>query len=92
MFSDTEGREDFSKEIVFLLHFFFKDFIHERGRDTEGEAGSTQGARRGTQSPDPGSCPGPKADAHPLSHPGVPGRLNLRHFHMVSRALQRGRF
>ena len=21
----------------------------------------------------PGSCPGPKADAQPLSHPGVPG-------------------
>ena len=23
----------------------------------------------------PGSCPGPKADAKPLSHPGIPGYL-----------------
>ena len=42
----------------------------ERGAETqaEGEASSMQGARRGT----PGSCPEPKADAHPLSHPGCP--------------------
>ena len=38
----------------------------------EGEAGSLQGARTGTGSPDPGSHPEPKADAQPLSHPGDP--------------------
>ena len=43
----------------------------ERGR-AEGEAGSMQGARSGTQSRIPGSHPEPKADAQPLRHPGVP--------------------
>ena len=40
--------------------------------------GSLRGARRGTQSPDPGSCPEPKAGTQPLSHPGVPARNNFR--------------
>ena len=31
-----------------------------------------QGARCGTPSQDPGPHPEPKADAQPLSHPGVP--------------------
>ena len=44
----------------------------ERQTQTEGEAGSPQGAGCGIQSPDPGSCPEPKGDAQPLSHPGVP--------------------
>ena len=66
-----------------FLHCFvlFKDFIYLFMRDTqreaetqaEGEAGSMQGARCGTRSRDPGSHPGPKADAQPLSHPGAPG-------------------
>ena len=38
----------------------------------EGEAGSMQGARCGTRSWIPGSHPEPKADAQPLSHPGIP--------------------
>ena len=38
----------------------------------EGEAGSPHGARCGTRSQVPGSGPEPKADAQPLSHPGVP--------------------
>ena len=38
----------------------------------EGEAGSTQGARCGTRPRTPGSHPEPKADAQPLSHPGIP--------------------
>ena len=44
----------------------------ERGRDTEGEAGFPQGTRCGTRSRILGSRPEPKADAQPLSHPGVP--------------------
>ena len=53
-------------------------FIHERHGEreaetrAEGEAGSTQGARHGTQSQVPRSCPEPKADAQLLSPPGVP--------------------
>ena len=39
----------------------------------EGEIGSSQGAQCGTQSWNLGSCLEPKADAQPLSHPGVPG-------------------
>ena len=44
--------------------------IEEGGAETqeEGEAGSMPGARCGT----PGSRPGPKAGAKPLSHPGIP--------------------
>ena len=38
-----------------------------RETQTEGEAGSRQGARRVTRSQDLGSCPGLKADAQPLS-------------------------
>ena len=60
--------------------FFFKDFIYsfmrEREREAEtqakGEAGSMKGARCGTRSWIPGSHPETKADAQPLSHPGVP--------------------
>ena len=44
----------------------------ERGRDIEGEAGSSQGARCGTRSWGPGSHPEPKADAQPLNHPDIP--------------------
>ena len=48
----------------------------EREREAEiqaeGEAGSLQGAGRRTRFQDPGSCPGLKAGAKPLSHPGIP--------------------
>ena len=39
----------------------------------EEEAGSLRRARYGTQSQIPGLCPKRKANAQPLSHPGVPG-------------------
>ena len=41
-------------------------------QQAEGEAGFSRGAQCGTQSQDPGITPEPKADAQPLSHPGVP--------------------
>ena len=41
-------------------------------REAEGEAGCMQGARCGLDPGTPGSCPGLKAGAQPLSHPGVP--------------------
>ena len=44
----------------------------ERGRDIEGEVGSLQGAPCGAQSWTLGSHPELKADAQPLSHPGIP--------------------
>ena len=49
-------------------------------RDTEREAETqaereAQGARCGTQSQIPGSHPEPKADAQPLSRPGVPSHF-----------------
>ena len=45
----------------------------ERGRDIDrGRNRLPTGAQCRTQSQDPGSCPGPKADTQPLSHPGVP--------------------
>ena len=60
--------------------FYYFLFIHERHRarkreaetQAEGEAGPMQGAQCGTRSLDPGSCPELKADAQPLSHPGIP--------------------
>ena len=69
-----------------MYFFFYKDFIYlfmragerEREREAEtqaeGEVGSMQGARCGTQSQDPGSCSEPKADrcstTEPPRHPG----------------------
>ena len=50
----------------FFLRFYL--FFHEK--HTEREAGSLQEARCGTRSQIQGSCPEPKADTQPLSHPG----------------------
>ena len=67
------------KSLGLTRFFFFLKiylFIHERHREREADtqaAGSLQGARWRTQSGIPGSHPGLKADAQPLSHPGVPG-------------------
>ena len=49
-------------------------WVTQREAETqaEEEAGSLRGAQCGTQSWTPGSWPEPKADAQPLSHPGVP--------------------
>ena len=44
----------------------------QRVAETEGEAGSSQGAQCGTRSPDRGSHPEPKADAQPLNYSGIP--------------------
>ena len=52
----------------------------ERKAETqaEGEAGSLhQEPDMGFDPGSPGSCPGPKADAKPLRHPGIPSRLFL---------------
>ena len=66
---------------------FFKDFIYSFMRDTERKQRQRQREEKQAphREPDagldprtPGSCPGPKADAQLLSHPGVP----KRHFKM----------
>ena len=69
-------------ELVSFFFFFLRLLIYlfmrprERGRDTaEGEAGSMQGARRGTRSRDPRVMPSAKAEASPLSPPGVPDEV-----------------
>ena len=53
-----------------------RDTQREGGREAEtqakGEAGSMQGARRGTRSRVSRITPEPKADSQPLSHPGIP--------------------
>ena len=48
------------------------DTEREAETQAEKEAGSPQGSRCGTRSQISGSGPEPKADAQPLSHPGVP--------------------
>ena len=49
-----------------------KDTQREAETQAEGEAGSSQGVRMWDSILGPGSCPEPKADTQPLSHPGIP--------------------
>ena len=58
--------------MIFLIYSWETHKERERGRDIEGEAGSLQGAPCGAQSWTLGSHPELKADAQPLSHPGIP--------------------
>ena len=50
-----------------------KDTYRERarGRDTEEKQAPCREPDVGLDPGTPGSCPGPKADAKPLSHPGI---------------------
>ena len=61
-----------------MVLFVFKIYTETQA---EGEAGSVQGARRGTRSRDPGVTPraggGRKAEAQPPSHPRVPNTILL---------------
>ena len=64
---------------------FFLDFIYVFVRDTQREAERDIGKGRSrlpagnsVRNWTPGSAPEPKADAQPLSHPGIPGRKFLR--------------
>ena len=70
----------------YICLLFFRDFIYLFMRDTEKER--QRHRQREKQAPcrepymgldprTPGSHPGPKADAKPLSHPGVPSNWNL---------------
>ena len=64
---------------VFLSFFFkFYLFIHERHRERQGQRQREKQApcrepNSGLYPRTSGLCPEPKADAPPLSHPGVPG-------------------
>ena len=55
-----------------------RDTQREAETQAEGEAGSMQGARQGTNPRTLGSRPEPKADAQPLSHPGIPENYFLK--------------
>ena len=44
----------------------------EAETQAEGEAGSMQGAQRGTRSRDPRIMPWAEGGVKPLSHPGIP--------------------
>ena len=63
----------FWRAFIFLVFYLF---IHERQREAEiqaeGEAGSMQGARRGTQSPFSRFTPWAEGGAKLLSHPRLP--------------------
>ena len=48
----------------------------EAETQAEGEAGSCREPHVGLNPRTPGSRPEPKADAQPLSHPGVPGSIS----------------
>ena len=70
-----------------LLFFYFKDlflFIYDSHREREAETQAEEEAGPMHREPDvgldpgsPESCPGPKAGAKPLRHPGIPVRLFL---------------
>ena len=49
-----------------------RDTEREAETQAEGEAGSMQQADVRLDPGTPGSRPGPKADAQPLRHPGIP--------------------
>ena len=49
-----------------------RDTEGEAETQAEGEAGSMQEPDVGLNPGSLGSCPGPKAGAKPLSHPGIP--------------------
>ena len=63
--------------------FFIKFlFIHEKRREREAETQAERDKQAPYGEPDvaldpktPGSHPGPKADAQPLSHPGFPKQM-----------------
>ena len=69
----------------FILFYFFKDLIYLFMRDTEkeaetqaeGGAGSMQGARRGTQSPDPRTRPWAEGRCSTAEPPRGPRILDL---------------
>ena len=72
--------------ITTVSFFFIKDFIYLFMRDRERERPKRRQREKqppcrepdaGLDPNTPGSCPGPKADAQPLSHPGTPQGLFL---------------
>ena len=74
--------------------FFLKDFIYlfitekEREREAEGEAGSMQGARRGTQFWVSRIIPGAESSVKPLGHRGCPwnsfsSKVELHSFQLI---------
>ena len=69
----------FKKKYILFIHSFIHSFIHERHTEpeVEGEAGPLWGAHVELDPGTPGSCPKPKTDAQPLSHPGVPTTPSL---------------
>ena len=69
----------YDKEVKQAL-FIFKILFIYHGRHREGDRHRQREKQAPCREPDagldhrtPGSCPEPKADAQPLSHPGVPG-------------------
>ena len=58
----------------FLIYLFMSHTEREREEETqaEGEVGSMPEPDMGLDPGTPGSCPGAKAGAKPLSHPGIP--------------------
>ena len=61
-----------------FIYLFMRDTEREGETETqaEGEAGSMQGARRGTRSRHPGVTPWAEGGAQPLSYQGVPPPLH----------------
>ena len=58
------GKGNLWNDLFFYFFYFFKDlilFMGDTETQAEGEAGSMQGARRGTRPRIPGSGPGLKA-------------------------------
>ena len=64
---------------IYFIYLFLRDTEREAETQAEGEAGSMHREPDAGFNPgSPGSCPGPKAGAKPLRHPGIPIYLFLR--------------
>ena len=72
---EGSGGSTLDSIFIFLRSYLFVHERHrERGRDqAEGEAGSMQGARRGTRSQDPGVTPWAKGGHSTAKSLGAPG-------------------
>ena len=65
---------------ILFIYLFMRDTWREAETQAEGETGSLHDPDAGLDSRTLGSCPEPKADAQPLSHPDAPVEVILFYF------------
>ena len=67
------GKQNIRVSLFLRFYLFIHERHRERGRHRQREKQAPcREPDAGLDPGTPGSCPGPKADAKPLSHPGIP--------------------